>query len=98
MAFNKSVTSEPSSNDLLQEKQNVATRLAQQANNAVSAVTQAMNDLESINQQIDRDIDEVDAYINNLAATREAMSQQRKHNTTIIANFAKLLDTPTEDE
>lgn len=49
--------------------------------------------LEGINQQIDNDLAEIDTYSKELAATRAAMSQQRKNNTAIIANFAKLLDT-----
>ena len=49
--------------------------------------------LARINQQIDNDLAEIDTYSKELAATRAAMSQQRKNNTAIIANFAKLLDT-----
>ena len=83
----------PVTRDLLQEKQTEVARLARQASEAVDIVTRTMNELEGINQQIDNDLAEIDTYSKELAATRAAMSQQRKNNTAIIANFAKLLDT-----
>ena len=86
MRFRKNAVPVPVTRDLLQEKQTEVARLARQASEAVDIVTRTMNELEGINQQIDNDSKE-------LAATRAAMSQQRKNNTAIIANFAKLLDT-----
>ena len=83
MRSRKNAVPVPVTRDLLQEKQTEVARLARQASEAVDIVTRTMNELEGINQQIDND----------LAATRAAMSQQRKNNTAIIANFAKLLDT-----
>lgn len=93
MGFRKNRTPVPATLDLLQEKQNEVARLARQANEAVDIVTRTMNELEGINQQIDSDLAEIDAYTKELAVTRAAMSKQRKNNTAIIANFAKLLDT-----
>ena len=83
MRSRKNAVPVPVTRDLLQEKQTEVARLARQASEAVDIVTRTMNELEGINQQIDND----------LAATRATMSQQRKNNTAIIANFAKLLDT-----
>ena len=83
MRSRKNAVPVPVTRDLLQEKQTEIARLARQASEAVDIVTRTMNELEGINQQIDND----------LAETRAAMSQQRKNNTAIIANFAKLLDT-----
>lgn len=82
--------------DLLKQKQAEVTRLGQQAQKAVDIVTRTMDELECVNKQIDTALDEIDAYIKDLSTTREAMSQQRKNNTTIIGNFAKLLDAGTE--
>ena len=86
MRSRKNAVPVPVTRDLLQEKQTEVARLARQASEAVDIVTRTMNELEGINQQID-------TYSKELAATRAAMSQQRKNNTAIIANFAKLLDT-----
>lgn len=83
----------PISHDILMEKQNEVARLARQANEAVDLVTRTINDLEGINQQIDSALSEIDAYAQDLAMTRAAMSKQRSNNTAIISNFAKLLDT-----
>lgn len=83
----------PISHDILMEKQNEVARLARQANEAVDLVTRTINDLEGINQQIDSALSEIDAYAQDLATTRAAMSKQRSNNTAIISNFAKLLDT-----
>lgn len=93
----KNTTPAPVVRDLLQEKQTEVARLARQASEAVDIVTRTMNELEGINQQIDSALDEIDAYSKELAATRASMSQQRKNNTAIIANFAKLLDTSLEE-
>lgn len=94
MAFGKkTVSTAPVSHDILMEKQNEVARLARQSNEAVDLVTHTINDLEGINQQIDSALTEIDAYTENLAATRAAMSKQRSNNTAIISNFAKLLDT-----
>ena len=90
MVFKKNT---PEVLDLLQEKQNRIAQLSRQASDAVDVVTRTMNSLEEINQQIDCDLDEIDAYINNLNVARNAMYLQRKNNTSIIANFSKLLDT-----
>ena len=90
MVFKKNT---PEALDLLQEKQNRIAQLSRQASDAVDVVTRTMNSLEEINQQIDCDLDEIDAYINNLNVARNAMYLQRKNNTSIIANFSKLLDT-----
>ena len=83
----------PISHDILMEEQNEVARLARQANEAVDLVTRTINDLEGINQQIDSALSEIDAYAQDLAMTRAAMSKQRSNNTAIISNFAKLLDT-----
>lgn len=91
MAFGRKAV--PVSHDILMEKQNEVARLARQANEAVDLVTRTINDLEGINQQIDGALSEIDAYAQDLAATRAAMSKQRSNNTAIISNFAKLLDT-----
>lgn len=80
------------------EKQNEVARLARQANEAVDLVTRTINDLEGINQQIDSALSEIDAYAQNLAATRAAMSKQRGNNTAIITNFTKLLGVEAEAE
>ena len=93
MGFRKNTVSVPDTRDLLQEKQAEVAHLARRASEAVDIVTKTMNELEGINQQIDNDLSEIDAYSKELAATRAAMSQQRKNNTTIIANFAKILGT-----
>lgn len=93
MRSRKNAVSVPVTRDLLQEKQTEVARLTRQASEAVDIVTRTMNELEGINQQIDNDLAEIDTYSKELAATRAAMSQQRKNNTAIIANFAKLLDT-----
>lgn len=94
MAFGrKAVPVAPISHDILMEKQNEVARLARQANEAVDLVTRTINDLEGINQQIDSALSEIDAYAQDLATTRAAMSKQRSNNTAIISNFAKLLDT-----
>ena len=82
MRFRKNAVPVPVTRDLLQEKQTEVARLARQASEAVDIVTRTMNELA-----------EIDAYSKELAATRATMSQQRKNNTAIIANFAKLLDT-----
>lgn len=97
MRFRKNTVPAPVIRDLLQEKQTEVARLARQANEAVDIVTRTMNELEGINQQIDSALDEIDAYSKELAATRASMFQQRKNNTAIIANFAKLLDTSSEE-
>ena len=89
MRSRKNAVPVPVTRDLLQEKQTEVARLARQASEAVDIVTRTMNELEGINQQIDNDLAEIDAY----SKERAAMSQQRKNNTAIIANFAKLLDT-----
>lgn len=89
----KAVPAAPISHDILMEKQNEVARLARQANEAVDLVTRTINDLEGINQQIDSALSEIDAYAQDLATTRAAMSKQRSNNTAIISNFAKLLDT-----
>lgn len=86
------------SHDILLEKQNEVVRLAQQANEAVDLVTRTINDLEDINQQIDGALSEIDAYAQDLAATRSAMSKQRCNNAAIIANFSKLLDTGVAEQ
>lgn len=97
MRSRKNAVPVPVTRDLLQEKQTEVARLARQASEAVDIVTRTMNELEGINQQIDNDLAEIDTYSKELATTRAAMFQQRKNNTAIIANFAKLLDTsPTE--
>jgi hypothetical protein len=75
------------------EKQNEVARLARQANEAVDLVTRTINDLEGI----DGALSEIDAYAQELAATRAAMSKQRSNNTAIISNFAKLLDTSSAE-
>ena len=97
MRSRKNAVPVPVTRDLLQEKQTEVARLARQASEAVDIVTRTMNELEGINQQIDNDLAEIDAYSKELAATRATMSQQRKNNTTILANFAKLLDTSTAE-
>lgn len=97
MRFHKNTVPAPVIRDLLQEKQTEVTRLARQASEAVDIVTRTMNELEGINQQIENDLAEIDAYSKELAVTRAAMSQQRKNNTAIIANFAKLLDTSPDE-
>lgn len=84
------------SHDILMEKQNEVARLARQANEAVDLVTRTINDLEGINQQIDSALSEIDAYAQDLAATRAAMSKQRSSNTAIITNFSKLLGVEAE--
>ena len=97
MLFSKQPTSTPPiSHDILMEKQNEVARLARQANEAVDLVTRTINDLEGINQQIDSALSEIDAYAQNLAATRAAMSKQRSSNTAIITNFSKLLGVEAE--
>lgn len=88
----------PISHDILMEKQNEVARLARQANEAVDLVTRTINDLEGINQQIDGALSEIDAYAQELSVTRAAMSKQRSNNTTIISNFAKLLDTNSAEQ
>ena len=97
MKSRKNTTPTPVIRDLLQEKQTEVARLARQASEAVDIVTRTMDELEGINQQIDSALDEIDAYSKELAATRASMSQQRKNNTAIIANFAKLLDISSEE-
>lgn len=97
MRSRKNTVTVPVTRDLLQEKQSEVSRLARQASEAVDIVTRTMNELEGINQQIDNDLAEIDAYSKELAATRAAMFQQRKSNTAIIANFAKLLDTSSAE-
>ena len=98
MLFSKqSAPTPPISHDILMEKQNEVARLALQANEAVDLVTRTINDLEGINQQIDGALSEIDAYAQELAATRAAMSKQRSNNTAIISNFAKLLDTSSAE-
>lgn len=92
----QSTPAPPISHDILTEKQNEVSRLARQANEAVDLVTRTINDLEGINQQIDSALSEIDAYAQNLAATRAAMSKQRSSNTAIIANFSKLLGVEVE--
>lgn len=97
MVFRKTpAVSVPVVRDLLQEKQSEVSRLERQASEAVDIVTQTMNDLEGINQQIDNALAEIETYSKELATISAAMSKQRKNNTAIIANFAKLLDTPSE--
>ena len=93
MFFKNNDPPAPVVQDFLLKKQDSVDRLMYQASTAVNLVQQTMNDLESINQQIDKDLDEIDAYAKQLSATRAVMDQQRKHNTAVIANFAKLLDT-----
>lgn len=83
--------------DFLQKKQDAVDRLVYQTNLAVDVVRQTIGQLESVNQQIDKDLEEIDTYTKALCAARASMDQQRKHNTTVIANFAKLLDSDTED-
>ena len=98
MLFSKqSAPTPPISHDILMEKQNEVARLARQANEAVDLVTRTINDLEGINQQIDGALSEIDAYAQELAATRAAMSKQRSNNTAIISNSAKLLDTSSAE-
>lgn len=81
MRSRKNAVPVPVTRDLLQEKQTEVARLARQASEAVDIVTRTMNELEGINQQIDNDLAEIDTYSKELAATRAAMSQQRKNNT-----------------
>lgn len=83
MRFRKNAVPVPVTRDLLQEKQTEVARLARQASEAVDIVTRTMNELEGINQQIDNDLAEIDTYSKELAATRAAMSQQRKNNTAM---------------
>lgn len=97
MRSRKNIVSAPVVRDLLQEKQTEVACLARQASEAVDIVTRTMNELEGINQQIDNGLAEIDAYSKELAATRAAMFRQRKNNTAIIANFAKLLDTDPDE-
>lgn len=81
------------SHDILTDKQNEMARLGRQADEAVDLVTLTISNLEDINQQIGIALSEVDAYIQDLADIRAAMSKQRSNNTAIISNFEKLLDT-----
>lgn len=97
MRLRRNAVHGPVPRDFLRERQTEVARLARQASEAVDIVTRTMNDLECINQQIDNDLAEIDAYSKELATTYAAMSKQRKNNTAIIANFAKLLDTSPVD-
>lgn len=90
MRSRKNAVPVPVTRDLLQEKQTEVARLARQASEAVDIVTRTMNELEGINQQIDNDLAEIDTYSKELAATRAAMSQQRKNNTAIIMAISAL--------
>ena len=91
MRFRKNAVPVPVTRDLLQEKQTEVARLARQASEAVDIVTRTMNELEGINQQIDNDLAEIDTYSKELAATRAAMSQQRKNNTTLFVSAGNIV-------
>jgi hypothetical protein len=99
MIFRKSNISSPPpvTPDLLQKKQDKIARLEHQATESLAIVTKTINDLEGINQQIDNDLAEIDAYSKELNVVRAAMSKQRRNNTAVISNFAKLLDTSSAE-
>ena len=88
----------PAARDMLHEKSAEIQRLTQEADNAVSLVTQTISNLEVINQQISDGMDELDAYANELAKTRQTMARARSHNSAIIQNFTRLLSVDGADE
>ena len=92
MNFRKTTPEVPITRDILMEKQGEQSRLLRQANDSVRTFTAAMEELESINEQIDIAINEIDSYIKDLSATRNAMNDQRKSNTAIIGNITKFFD------
>ena len=92
MNFRKTTPEVPITRDILMKKQGEQSRLLRQANDSVRTFTAAMEELESINEQIDIAINEIDSYIKDLSATRNAMNDQRKSNTAIIGNITKFFD------
>lgn len=97
MALGKKTTASVS-HDILKEKQQEISRLEQQADDAVEIVTRTISRLELINQQIDDGMTEIDVYMEDLAKTRETMSERRRNNAAIISNFSKLLDPNYSEE
>lgn len=97
MALGKKTTASVS-HDILKEKQQEIGRLEQQADDAVEIVTRTISRLELINQQIDDGMTEIDVYMEDLAKTRETMSERRRNNAVIISNFSKLLDPNYSEE
>lgn len=79
--------------DILAEKQEKLRQLTDDADSAVDLVTRTISGLEQINMEIDDAMDDIDRYTRQLNETREQLSKNHQHNTAIIANFSKLLET-----
>lgn len=68
--------------------------LIAQTEAVVDLVTRIISDLELVNQEIDDAVAEVDEYSTESVCMRVEFNRNRTRNTTIIANFTRLLEVP----
>lgn len=84
----KKVETQP---DILQIKRAQLNNYISQFNIAVDVVTSTIDDLGDINRGIEETINEIDAYQQELEATRIGLNNAKSKNDKVIANFRALL-------
>lgn len=77
--------------DIMQNKQAQLSRYMAQYDSAVSIVTHTIDNLGEISRGIEDTIREIDDYQKGLDATRAGLTEAKKKNDTVIANFRALL-------
>lgn len=77
--------------DVLQVKEAALAALQDESSHALSMVKMTIENLEAVNADINRTREEIDTYMNRMAATRDGLSDTYAKNEQIMQNFKKLL-------
>ncbi len=80
------------STDVLGKKQAKLSAYQTQFDSAISVVTSTINQLNEINAGISAEIEEIEAYQNDLEKTRTGLSNALDKNSCVIKNFSALLN------
>lgn len=80
------------STDVLEKKQAKLSAYQTQFDSAISVVTSTINQLNEINAGISAEIEEIEAYQNDLEKTRASLSNVLDKNSCVIKNFSALLN------
>lgn len=82
----------PVNNDVLEKKKAKLNVYQAQFDRAISVVTSTINQIKEINAGISAEIEEIEAYQNDLEKTRAGLSDALDKNSCVIKNFSALLN------
>lgn len=83
--------SDDGENDVLEKKKKELAECCAQYDSAIALVTGTVNSLHTLGASIQEKIQEIDAYQEALASTKDGLCKMKEKNDKVAANFSALL-------